>query len=291
MFSRTGWLSFRTIARTLALVALTSSVAGCGHSEEEWQKEIDKYNRAVAAHQATQGKLAQAQKELDSTKMRVQALEEELQKAGYDISKLNKDVESRSSQINQLSSTLEEREKALKEYQARAAELQRIKERFEQLRNKLNELTKVGLAVEIRRNRMIISLPGDVLFASGQDRLTDPGKDILSKVAKVIKNEPGLVSRFYQVTGHTDNKPLKGGVFGDNWGLSLMRARQVLLYMIDPTDKGGNMPLDRWSAAGFGETDPIATNDTDDGRQKNRRCEIMVVPSAEEMLDLAKIAQ
>jgi len=135
---------------------------------------------------------------------------------------------------------------------------------------------------------MIISLPGDVLFASGSDKLTKEGQEILQKVARVIGADPALKSREYQVAGHTDNKPLLGGVFGDNWGLSLMRARQVLLYMIDP--KTGTMPIERWSAAGFGETDPVSTNESGDGRQKNRRCEIIVVPSAEEMLSLEKIA-
>jgi chemotaxis protein MotB len=68
-----------------------------------------------------------------------------------------------------------------------------------------------------------------------------------------------------------------------------MRARQVLLYMIDA--KEGGMPIERWSAAGFGEHDPVASNDDDDGRTKNRRCEIVVVPSVDEMLSLEKITQ
>ena len=61
---------------------------------------------------------------------------------------------------------------------------------------------------------------------------------------------------------------LKGGLFLDNWGLSLMRSRQVLLYLINP--KKGALPATRWSAAGFADTDPIATNKTEEGKQKNR---------------------
>jgi chemotaxis protein MotB len=67
-----------------------------------------------------------------------------------------------------------------------------------------------------------------------------------------------------------------------------MRSRGVLLYMI--SEKGG-LPVQHWSAAGFADTDPVASNDSDDGKQKNRRCDLIVVPSVEEMLDLRAITQ
>ena len=136
---------------------------------------------------------------------------------------------------------------------------------------------------------MVISLPGDVLFDSGRETLKKDGKDILLKVAAIIKADPQLVSRDYQVGGHTDNKPLAHGPFKDNWGLSLMRAREVLVFLIDPAQ--GGLPVQHWSAAGFADTDPVANNATDDGRQKNRRCELIVMPSVEEMLDLKAITQ
>jgi chemotaxis protein MotB len=144
--------------------------------------------------------------------------------------------------------------------------------------------------VNVRHNRMVISLPGDVLFDSGRETLKKDGKDILVKVAAIIKADPQLVARDYQVAGHTDNEPLQHGPFKDNWGLSLMRAREVLVFLVDP-GKGGQLPITHWSATGFADTDPIASNDSDDGRQKNRRCELIVSPSVEEMLDLKAITQ
>lgn len=267
---------------------------GCGYSEEEWRAQLDKYNRLQSDHQATQSRLAQTQKELEAAQARVAELTKQLEAAGVDISKLSENLQATSTQISQLSSTLEEREKALAEYKARARQLEQIKARFETLKKKLDELTKLGLAVNIRRNRMVISLPGDVLFDSGRETLKKEGKEILAKVATVIRNDPSLLQRDYQVAGHTDNKPLAGGQFRDNWGLSLMRAREVLLYLVSPIDVkggGGGLPAAHWSAAGFADTDPVATNDTDEGRQKNRRCDLIVVPSVEEMLDLKAIAQ
>lgn len=249
---------------------LASLVIGCGHSEDEWRAQLDKYNQLQSQSSSKQADL---EKELATAKQRVADLEKQLQDAGADVKKM--------------SSTLEDQEKALAEYKARAKQLEAIKARFDLLRRKLDELTKLGLAVNIRRNRMVISLPGDVLFESGKDTLKKEGQEILLKVAQIVKNDPSLLGREYQVAGHTDNKPLQGGPFRDNWGLSLMRAREVLLFLVG--DKGGQLPLAKWSASGFGDTDPVASNDTDEGRQKNRRCDLIVVPSVEEMLDLKSI--
>ena len=68
-----------------------------------------------------------------------------------------------------------------------------------------------------------------------------------------------------------------------------MRAREVLVYLVSP--KEGGLPVEHWSAAGFADSDPVADNSTPDGRQKNRRCELIVLPSVEEMLDLKTITQ
>jgi chemotaxis protein MotB len=136
---------------------------------------------------------------------------------------------------------------------------------------------------------MVISMPGDVLFDSGKDTLRKEGTDILGKVATVIRNDPNLVNRDYQVAGHTDSAPLSGAPFHDNWGLSVMRARSVLVFLV--AGKGAILPRQHWSAAGFGDTDPVANNASKEGQQKNRRCDIIVVPSAEEMLDLSALAR
>jgi chemotaxis protein MotB len=277
-------MRWRTLLAPTVLFA--AFAGGCGYSEEEWQAQLDKYNQLSAQNQTTEGKLAQANKDLEAAKARVAELEKKLQEMGVDLSKLSENLQQKDEKMSQLSASLEERERALAEYKARARQLEQIKARFELLKKKLNELTKLGLAVNIRRNRMVISLPGDVLFDSGKETLKKEGEEILNKVAGVVRADKSLLDRDYQVAGHTDNKPLQGGIFKDNWGLSLMRAREVLLYL----QKQG-MPRNHWSAAGFADTDPVANNGTDDGRQKNRRCDLIVVPSVEEMLDLKEIAK
>jgi chemotaxis protein MotB len=270
------WSNIAAAMRTRPLFfALSLAIlAACGHSEDEWQAQLKKY-------QELSDKDAAIQKDLEGAKAKVADLEKALRDAGVDI-------QEKAQQMSKLSSTVEEQAKALAEYKARAAKLEAIRARFELLRKKLDELTRIGLEVKIRHNRMVISLPGDVLFDSGKDSLKKEGEDILKKVAAVIHNDKGLNDRDYQVAGHTDNQPLQGGVFHDNWGLSLMRARGVLLYMIG---KNGNLPQHHWSAAGFADTDPVANNGTKDGQQKNRRCDLVVVPDVDEMIDLKTLAQ
>ncbi len=253
------------LRNALLCVGLALVLGGCGYSEDQWQAELAKYGKLKADDDA---KIADAQKK---------------------IADLTKELSALGLNVNSMKADLDERQKALDDYKERARQLELIKARFEKLKAKLDTLTKLGLVVNVRHNRMVISLPGDVLFDSGRETLKKDGKDILLKVAAIIKADPQLVSRDYEVAGDTDNEPFAHGPFKDNWGLSLMRAREVLVFLINP--KEGALPIEHWSAAGFADTDAVAPNTTAEGRQKNRRCELIVLPSVEEMLDLKTITQ
>jgi chemotaxis protein MotB len=253
---------------------------GCGYSEDEWQAQLAKQHQLEAKNSELESELGQA-------RSRVETLTAELQKMGV---QLNQEGTAKQA----LAKDMEQMKQALEEYRQRAQLLERIKQRFEVLRKKLMKLTNLGLDVKIRNNRMVISLPGDVLFASGEDTLREDGQKILGQVADVIRGDESLRARLYQVAGHTDNMPLKrtASMFHDNWGLSLMRARQVLVYLVTPTDAkggGGGLSPKLWSASGYGETDPVTNNDTPDGRSKNRRVELVLLPDVEEMLDLKSL--
>ncbi len=280
------------VARALSGVLGLSLLVGCGHSEDEWQAELAKYNKLLAMHQQSVQEKQATQAELDRAKGNVEQLKGELEKMGVNMETLNEQLQQTGTQKEQLSKSVQDMQRALDEYKTRAAQLERIKQRFEALRDKLKKLTELGLKVEIRRNRMVIRLPGDVLFASGQTSLRPEGKPVLNAVAEVIRKDAQLSARYFQVAGHTDDKPLAGGRFGDNWGLSVMRAREVLLYLISPLDPkkgGGGLNKTHLHPAGYGETDPIAKNDTDEGRQQNRRVELVLLPDVEEMLDLRSL--
>lgn len=276
-----------SIRSWLSVGMCAALASGCGYSEDEWQAQLAKYEQLSQKQRADEAERNRAQAELDQSLRQIAELKEQLQKMGVDLDTINQQLEQSGTANQQLARNVEELQRALKEYQQRAAQLERIKQRFELLRDKLRKLTDLGLKVEIRRNRMVIRLPGDVLFASGDDKLSKEGNKVLDAVAEVIRNDKQLAGRYFQVAGHTDNKPLKGGRFGDNWGLSGMRARQVLLYLVAPT--GGGLTPERLHAAGYGDTDPVAKNDTDDGRTQNRRVELVLMPDVEEMLDLKSL--
>ncbi|MBM4373476.1 MAG: OmpA family protein [Deltaproteobacteria bacterium] len=257
-------------------VAATLFGSGCGYSEEEMRarlRDIEGLRQQLAAEGANNKKF---QRELDEARTQIEQLKSQLSDANVDVANLKSDVE--------------EKAKALEEYKRRAAQLEEIRRRFDLLRSKLQDLTRLGLKVTLRHNRMVIELPGDVLFDSGRETLKKQGEEILLKIADVVRRDPALMERDFQVAGHTDSQAYGVGPFKDNWGLSVMRAREVLSFLVRPEDKkGGGLKPERWSASGYGDTDPIAANDSPEGRQSNRRCELVVLPKLEEMLDLKSI--
>jgi chemotaxis protein MotB len=139
-----------------------------------------------------------------------------------------------------------------------------------------------------------------VLFDSGKDSLKPEGKKILKQVAEIIKSDSTLSQRDFQVAGHTDKEPYGAGPFVDNWGLSLMRARQVLTFMVDPDHgvdakglpTGGGLSPTHWAAAGYGAMDPTSGSVEQQNReeeQRNRRVELVLQPDVAEMLDIKNL--
>ena len=261
------------------LVACMLALVGCGHTDEEMaakQREIDKLSADLKAAQA---QISQDQTQYSDAQSQMDKLKADLQAAG---------LNAQQSQDN--AARLQQ---ALTEYKQRADQLAVIEQRFRDLKARLDKLTQFGLKVAVRNNRMVINLPGDILFDSGKDELKPQGRDVLGQVADVIRNDKDLSVRNFAVAGHTDNQKYPaGGAFHDNWGLSLSRARQVLLFLIAPQPKGGGLDPKHWAAAGYGETDPLAgTMETQskDEQAKNRRVELVVQPNVEEMLNLSAI--
>jgi chemotaxis protein MotB len=284
-------LKEKTVTRTFWMMMLLALTA-CGHTETEWRAQLGRYDQLSHNYDEQQGELARVRADLDAARKRAAELQAQLQQMGINVDSLSAQLQQTDTEKAQLAANLDQLKRALDEYKQRAEQLERIKQRFELLRDKLNKLTKLGLKVEVRNNRMVIRLPGDVLFPSGSDKLKDEGVAVLGQVAEVIRNDAQLSKRYFQVAGHTDNRPLQGGAFRDNWGLSLMRARQVLIWLIAPTNAeggGGGLEARRLHAAGYGETDPVAPNNDDATRAANRRVELVLLPDVEEMLDLRQL--
>ena len=252
-------------------------LSGCGYSQEEWDQKV-RENSALTERLAAQEQQSnKCAADYGAATQELDALKNKFQERGVSLDNMSQD--------------LEQQKQANAEYRKRAEQLEQVRQRFELLRQKLKKLTELGLKVQVRDNRMLIQLPGNVLFDSGKDTLKASGLEILGQVATVLRGDADLSQREFQVAGHTDSKPLTASPYKDNWGLSAMRARSVLAFLTTPLDKkGGGLDPSHWSAAGYAETDPVASNETEEGREQNRRVELVVLPNVEEMLNLNSLA-
>lgn len=264
--------------RALPSILAGILLVGCGYSQEEWDQK-------TRESESLRSQLA-AQRQAH------QKCEADYGSALHEMADIKQKFRERGVDLDNATQSLAQQQRALEEYMRRAEQLEQIRKRLDLLRDKLQKLTSLGLKVEVRDNRMLIALPGDVLFDSGSDRLKPRGKEILIAVAAVVRGDADLSKREFQVAGHTDSKPMRGGTFQDNWGLSAMRARSVLVFLTTPeASSGGGLEQKNWSAAGYADTDPVANNDTDEGREKNRRVELVVMPNLEEMLNLSSLTK
>ncbi len=114
---------------------------------------------------------------------------------------------------------------------------------------------------------VFIRFDGRILFGSGQAALDDDGLILLATAADILS----LIDNPLEVEGHTDNQPTNGGAWPSNWELSTARSSRVVRWLIDP----GELPPLRLTALGRADTRPRATNNTPEGRQSNRRVEIV----------------
>jgi chemotaxis protein MotB len=122
---------------------------------------------------------------------------------------------------------------------------------------------------------MLVALPAAVLFASGSAQLSDDGKKALMEVGVILKKLP---ERDFMVAGHTDNTPLRSAEYRNNWELSTARAVNVTEFLVYVGMKPQSLV-----AAGYGEFDPVASNKTKEGKAKNRRIEIILLPNLDEL--------
>jgi chemotaxis protein MotB len=148
-------------------------------------------------------------------------------------------------------------------------ELRNTKGLLEQTLEKEIKDKQVRLSME--EKGLVITFVSEVLFDSGKANLKPESFEALDKVANIlVQNVP---ENNIGIEGYTDNQPIKHSKWKSNWELSAHRALSVLEYL-----EGKGVSPERLSASGFGEYKPVASNDTVEGRQLNRRVEIVILP-------------
>lgn len=147
------------------------------------------------------------------------------------------------------------------------------------LKRSLGNISDDDIKVEVRGGKVHVSIADRLLFASGSARLGDQSRDILNKISLVLNDHRELD---VMVEGHTDDVPIDGNCIQDNWDLSVRRATTVVRTLQDDYF----LSPERLTAAGRSEYAPVADNSTDQGRQSNRRTEIVITPQLDQFFDL-----
>jgi len=137
------------------------------------------------------------------------------------------------------------------------------------VRSLTEEVKKGELQVRQYKDMLTVDVAEQLFFDSGRADLKDTGKAVLKKVGEALK---GYEDKVIRLVGHTDNVPIKTKVFPSNWELSVARATTVVRYLQEV-----GIPPERMIASGRAEYQPVAENDTPDGRKKNRRIEITLI--------------
>ena len=147
------------------------------------------------------------------------------------------------------------------------------------LKGAIGNMDDQDINIQVDKGVVYIDISDKLLFKSGKYEVTNQAKEVLGKVATVLKNQPDIE---FMVEGHTDNVPFRNGVLLDNWDLSVKRATAVVRilqnqYGLDPA---------KMAAAGRSEYKPLTANDSVEGRAANRRTRIVILPQLDQFFKL-----
>lgn len=147
------------------------------------------------------------------------------------------------------------------------------------LKGVLGNMSDEDIQINVEKGVVYVSISDKLLFESGKWSLSDRAREVLGKVATVVKNRPNIE---FMVEGHTDDQAINTNVIEDNWDLSVKRATSVVRVL--QNDFG--VPPERMTAAGRSYYIPLATNETAEGRAANRRTRIVILPKLDQFYSL-----
>jgi chemotaxis protein MotB len=278
---RTNWLMIPVMAGLMT---------ACGISKEEHDRQVQSALDEQKARLDAEMKKAQEACDTDkkgltakhdevvaSKDQMIRGLENEVEKKGGDLKAVRSELGERAAALASAKTELAATTAEVEQLRRLRAEAEKEAAQFRALAERLKSMIDSGrLQVVMRDGRINLKLPDNVLFPSGSKDLKKDGTAALLEVAAVLKE---VKDRDFLIAGHTDNVGLrKGGRFKDNWELSTARAVTVVKLLVD----NGVAP-ENLAAAGFGEFDPIAGNDTPEGQAQNRRLEIILLPRIEQV--------
>ena len=247
--------------------------------KEDYNKLLAKVNDLQNAQEdLIKGNVSETRKLLAE----LQTAQENLQKKEDLLRQLSQTLDTKKASLDEMSFELDKRN-------AKMAELQKIlddqKKIVQDLKNKVSDallgFENKGLTVTMKNGKVYVSLDEKLLFKTASWDIDANGRNALKNLASVLEKNPDI-----QITieGHTDNVPYNptGGQLKDNWDLSVKRATTVVRVLLE----GSKIDPKRLTAAGRSQYQPVDDHNTADGRQKNRRTEIVLTPDLTELYRL-----
>jgi chemotaxis protein MotB len=276
---------------------MLSLLTACGIPRDQHQELVEQLEQRNAAYAELQQEREQLQKEkadlqqsmqdteeslradISTLENRLDALEERRESLQAELDEANATISMFEDETGGLATALKVTKQDIEELRKeRARALERLRE-YRELAKRLASMVESGqLAVKVRNGKMVIELPNAVLFDPGKTDIKEDGREALVQVADALKT---VEDRQFLVAGHTDNVPIQVSGFDSNWELSTERAVEVLQLLQD-----AGVDPQQLAAAGFGEYEPIASNQTEAGRAQNRRTEIVLMPKIEELPEI-----
>ena len=272
----------------LFALALASTLVFSGCASKKDLQNCQNENRQLTANiQDTKDQLAANKEELAASKARVASLEEQLKQQKKDYAALQSSLDKSLTNANSNNLNISKLVDQINESNQYIRHLVEVKSKSDSLNMVLtNNLTRSlsreelkEVDVQVLKGVVYISLADNMLYKSGSYAVNDRAQETLSKIAKIIMDY-----KDYDVLieGNTDNVPISRENIRNNWDLSCLRASSVVQYLqnhygVDPK---------RLTAGGRGEYNPLASNDTSIGKQRNRRTQIIITPKLDQFMDL-----
>ena len=274
----------KTNIAIVALLAGTMLVSSCASKKDLVNCQTE--NRELTAN------YQDAKEKLAASQARVSSLEDQLAQAKKDYASLQGSLDKSLNNANANNINISKLVDQINESNQYIRHLVEVKSKSDSLNMVLtNNLTRSlskeemkEVDVQVLKGVVYISLADNMLYKSGSYEINDRAQETLSKIAKII-----TAYKDYDVLieGNTDNVPVNTAApsmknIRNNWDLSALRASSVVQYLIDHF---GVAPK-RLTAGGRGEYNPVASNDTELGKQRNRRTQIIITPKLDQFMDL-----
>lgn len=248
-----------------------AATAGSVYGGYWWWQHRNDAESARKDVEACKADLARVQPQIDDAKKKYDGCNNLLEANNKKLQDQDKKAHEQDVQITALSNNLSASKDELTALVAQRAEAEKRLAAIADIQKQFAKMIDTGqLKVTARRGSLVLSLPSEVLFPSGIADLSKPGEMAVLEVGFTLKK---LADRRFLVVGHTDDQPLKGSTYKDNWELSTARALNVTRMLVQAGMNPKNL-----LAAGAGEHDPVSKD-----RARNRRIEIALLPAINEL--------